>query len=137
MNEVTFGEFRRLAERKHWTPEYLAKKFAGRIEQPSEFFHRVMEEKRAHRLIPYRSVAAFYAQELGGFQIKIGNNRACACGCGAPVFDRQKWASPGCQKRIARQKVRDSEKGVRQGIDFVEAKPGQTGVMATLPLTEL
>ena len=52
-------------------------------------------------VIPYRSVLASYAPELECHQISVGRHKVCACGCEQPVFDRQKWASPGCRQRAA------------------------------------
>lgn len=42
---ITFKEFASLAKRRGWTPEYLAQKFRGKIDGPSEFFHRVLSGK--------------------------------------------------------------------------------------------
>jgi len=40
--EVTFRDFRSLAERRGCTVEFLAGEFRGKIEEPSEFFTRVL-----------------------------------------------------------------------------------------------
>ena len=102
MREVTFSDFAKLANRHGLTPEYLAERFANKIERPSEFFHRVFQGQYAAVVIPYRSVLAFYVLELECHQDSIGQHRNCACGCGQAVFDRKKWASPGCRKRLQR-----------------------------------
>jgi hypothetical protein len=102
MREVTFGDFSKLATRRGLTPEYLAERFTDKIERPSEFFHRVFQGQHAAVVIPYRSVLAFYVAELNCHQESIGSHRTCACGCGEAVFDRKKWASSGCKKRLQR-----------------------------------
>jgi hypothetical protein len=117
MREVTFGDFAKLATRRGLTPEYLAERFTDKIERPSEFFHRVFQGQYAAVVIPYRSILAFYVAELNCHQDSIGRHNVCACGRGAPVFDRKKWASPGC-----RQKVADTQKGLPKVVDFVEAR---------------
>src|SRR5262245_28213272 len=94
-------------------------------------------EDRSYMLIPYRSVLAFYAEDLRYFGNTHAKHKRCACGCGAPVFDREKWASSACKKRIQRvlnvrqlRNPTDMQKGRLQVIDFVNAKPGQNSVMA-------
>src|SRR3990172_4067654 len=94
--DLTFKDFASVARRRGHTPESLAERFKGKIENPSEFFHRVMQDRFADVVIPYRSVLAFYTQELYYFKESNPRQRRCACGCEQPVFDRQKWASPAC-----------------------------------------
>jgi hypothetical protein len=50
---ITFGEFAKLAQRRHWTAEALAFRFRGKIEEPGEFFHRVLQGKTPGALIAY------------------------------------------------------------------------------------
>jgi hypothetical protein len=135
MTEITFGDFAKLANKRRLTPEYLAERFKHRIERPSEFFHRIFQGKSAAVVIQYRSVLAFYFSELQRHQDSVARHNVCACGCGQAVFDRKKWASSGCKKRAARHKATDSKKGLCEVADFIEAKPGQNGAMATNPLT--
>ena len=105
--EITFKDFATVAKKRGHTAESLADRFRGKIENPSEFFERVMTckhkgEDRSWVVIPYRSVLEFYSEELHYFQDSNQKHRQCACGCGQPVFDRKKWASPACKKRIQR-----------------------------------
>jgi hypothetical protein len=102
LREVTFADFAKLAGKRGLSPEYLAERFTDKIERPSEFFHRVFQGQYAAVVIPYRSVLAFYASELNCHQDSSGQHRVCACGCGQAVFDRKKWAAPGCKKRLQR-----------------------------------
>jgi hypothetical protein len=148
MREITFKDFATVARKRGHTAESLAERFRGKVENPSEFFERVMSckykgEDRTGIVIPYRSVIEFYNEELHYFGESHENHRRCACGCGSPVFDRQKWASPACKKRIQRNgdrraatTVTDMQKGVLQIADLIEAKPGQNQVIATYPLTD-
>lgn len=111
-NEVTFGDFARLAKRRDWSPEFLAERFQDKIEKPSEFFHRVMEGRYANVVIPYRSVLSFYFTELKFQREEAGTDeRLCACGCGIPVLPRKKWASETCRKKVQRKKGHGQPKG--------------------------
>ena len=107
--EVTFKDFSNLAKRRGHTPESLAPLFRGKIEEPREFFERVISCRRrgedlSDTVIPYRSVIEFYRKETCSFMEMRPNQRTCACGCRQPVFDRKKWASPGCRQRFVRRK---------------------------------
>jgi hypothetical protein len=96
--EVTFADFAALARRRGWSVAFLTERFRGQIEQPQDFFTRVMQGQYAAVVIPYNSVLAFYRQERG----LLGTDhtgRRCACGCGSPVFDRKRWASRACRQR--------------------------------------
>jgi hypothetical protein len=139
MDQVTFEDFAKLATRRHWTPESLAKRFRGVIENPSEFFHRVFEPKNAAAIIPYRSVIAFYSQEQSAHRVLVGKHCLCACGCGQAVFDRKKWAGSACKKRAQRnvehRAAWDMEKGLCEVFDFIDARPGHFGLIAMMVLT--
>ena len=110
--EVTFKNFADVAKRRGHTPESLAALFRGKIEEPREYFERVLScryrgEDRGAVLIPYRSVIEFYQQEEHYFTDSNLRQKTCACGCRRPVFDRKKWASSGCRKRAQRASVTD------------------------------
>jgi hypothetical protein len=107
MREVTFKDFAPVARKRGHTAKSLADRFRRKIEDTSEFCERVMTcrykgEDRSLVVIPYRSVIEFYNEELHYFQDSNQKHRQCACGCGQPVFDRKKWATPACKKRIQR-----------------------------------
>jgi len=68
MNEVTFKEFQQLMIGRKRTVDDLVDLFRGKIDDPREFFERVMSCKWKHQdrsevVIPYRSVLQFYAKE--------------------------------------------------------------------------
>ncbi len=105
-NEVTFGDFAALSRRRGWTLPFLSERFRGTIEQPAELFGRVLQGQYAAVAIPFDSVLAFYRQELAFHRDTAKRERLCACGCGAPVFDRKKWASAACRKRSQRMPTR-------------------------------
>ncbi len=107
MVEVTFKDFSDLARRRGWTVQFLAERFRGIIEEPTEFFTRVLAcryqgEYRGDVTIPYRSILEFYRAELTFRQQETGRERFCACGCGTRVWDRKKWATCACRKRAQR-----------------------------------
>ncbi len=107
MEEVTFGDFAKLATRRGWTVDALAQKFRGRIDDPREYFTRVLGGRYSDVVIPYRSVLELYSIEFFYRQDEMDNMEVCACGCGLQVRDRRKWASPGCRQRAYRQRVTD------------------------------
>jgi hypothetical protein len=127
MIEVTFKDFAAIAKKRGHSPESLAEIFRGKIEEPREFFERVMGcrykgEDRSGVFIPYRSVIGFYRQELHCFADSNTKQRRCACGCGLPVFDRQKWATPGCRQRVARGKVTDRHFASVEVPEIIDAR---------------
>jgi hypothetical protein len=72
--EITFEEFRILIEKRRRTVDDLVDLFRGKIEDPRDFFDRLMScrvkidghyEDRGNVVIPYRSVIDFYQRELG------------------------------------------------------------------------
>lgn len=140
MREVTFKEFAQLAKRRGHTVDSLTDLFRGKIEDAREFFERVLScrykgEDRSNAVIPYRSVIEFYRQDCHFFMDLNPKQRLCACGCSQPVFDRKKWAKPGCRKRTQQQ---ESETVIfaSASVSFIDVKVGQKQPMATLPLTE-
>jgi hypothetical protein len=83
-------------------------------------------------IIPYRSVIEFYLAA----EASPNAGPLCVCGCGRPVFDRKKYALPGCKTRAAREKVRDHQFLKTQWVDFVDARQLQNRVTAPLPLND-
>ncbi|MBI4523709.1 MAG: hypothetical protein HY695_07850 [Deltaproteobacteria bacterium] len=74
--EITFKDFQCLMQRRKRSVDDLVDIFRGKIEDPREFFERVMScqwrnpqtrrlEDRSDCVIPYRSVIEFYQRELG------------------------------------------------------------------------
>ncbi len=119
--EITYKDFKALMERRNHDADELVDLFRGKIEEPRQFFDRVMSchwrnprtgryEDRSDVVIPYRSVIAFYQQEVHYLQdSQQKRNRVCACGCGRAVFDRKKWATLYCRQKGYREQVTDSE----------------------------
>lgn len=107
---VTFRDFAALAKRRGWTPEFLAEEFKGKIEGPSEFFHRVLSGKQADVVIPYRSVLDFYHKELSPL-VEQGDVRLCVCGCGRRVHGRKQYAGNACRKRMERGRSQTPKRG--------------------------
>jgi hypothetical protein len=128
---ITYRQFATLARQRGWTAAALAERFRGKIDHAGEFFNRVIAGNYPDVVIVFRSVVAFYVDHARPQQHTTEKSRVCACGCGAEVFDRKKWASPGCKKRFARRHVTDKQNRVREVVDFVDSKPGQNQAMAT------
>ena len=113
--EVTFKDFAALAKRRGWTPEFLAEEFRGKIEEPSDFFHRILSckykgEGRSWLVVPYRSVLEFYHKELSPL-IDEGEIKTCLCGCGGRVHGRQQYASRYCRLRAYRKRSQTAQRG--------------------------
>ena len=127
MIEVTFKDFAAIAKKRGHSPEPLAELFRGKIEEPREFFERVMAcrwkgEDRSGVVIPYRSAIEFCQAELHYFADSNTKQRRCGCGCGLPVFNRQNWASPGCRQREARRKVTDRHFASVEVPEIIDAR---------------
>lgn len=110
---ITYSEFAKLAQQRHWTVESLAARFRGKIDEPREFFTRVLKGSNGAGLLPYRSVIDFYEEAQSVAPALPNAHKACACGCKQEVFDRQKWARPGCRKRVARKRATDNDLSLR------------------------
>jgi len=113
--EVTFRDFAALAKRRGWTPEFLAEEFRGKIEEPSDFFHRVLSckyrgEDRSGVVIPYQSVLDLYHKELSPLIVE-GNVRLCECKCGRRVHGKKSYASGACRKRMERRRAETPKRG--------------------------
>jgi hypothetical protein len=123
VREVTFKDFQKLMIKRKRTVDDLVDIFRGKLDDSRDFFERVMScqwrdpetrryEDRGFVVIPYRSVLKFYFEELHYLEdskkkpvvIAEPGKPTCACGCGEAVFDRKRWARPGCKKRLQREK---------------------------------
>ena len=94
---VTFRQFAAMAKRMGWTAEELAAEFRGIAEnEPAvSYFVRVLRgDPGWDVVIPFRSVIAKYVRAAANL---IADDRACACGCGSPVFGRDRLAWPDCK----------------------------------------
>lgn len=107
IQDITYAQFAKLAQRRHWTVEPLSARFRGKIDEPREFFTQVLKASNSAAVIPYRSVIQFYTDSETVKPAAVSGHPLCACGCKQEVFDRQKWARPGCRKRVARKKATD------------------------------
>ena len=102
--EVTFRDFASLAKKREWTPEFLAEKFRGTIEGPSEFFHRCLIGKpNWDVVVVYKSVLDLYWRELSPL-IQEETVRLCICGCGQRAYGRKQYARPYCRNKRYRER---------------------------------
>ena len=98
---VSFRDLASLAKKRDWTPEFLAEKFKGIIEAPSEFFHRCLCGKPDWNVvIPFKSVLDFYWRELSPL-IEEESVRFCICGCQRRVYGRKQYATSYCRKKAS------------------------------------
>ncbi len=114
--EVTFRDFAALAKRRGWTPEYLAERFKGIIESPSEFFHRCLSGKPDwNTVIPYKSVLDFYWRELSPL-IEEKAVRFCICRCQRRIYGRKQYATRYCRNKAYRERSETSKRGAEKPI---------------------
>jgi hypothetical protein len=69
MREITFKDFQTLTLKRKRTVDDLVDIFRGKIEEPRDFFERVMAcrykgEDRSDVVIPYKNVIEFYLKEI-------------------------------------------------------------------------
>jgi len=102
---ISFKDFANLANRKGWTPEYLTERFRGKIDNPSQFFHRCLDSKNKNMIIPYRSIISLYQEELNS-AASDGSIPSCLCGCKRRVHGKKKYFSGACRVKIHRQESR-------------------------------
>jgi len=112
--EVAFRDFASLAQRRDWTPQFLAERFRGAIEEPTELFTRILSGKTPDTVIPYASVLAFYQAEISPI-LADGGIRLCACGCGSRVYGRKQYAKAACRQRSQRDKTRKGSRTPKNG----------------------
>jgi hypothetical protein len=98
---ITFGQVRELAAKQGMTVRDLVAQFQEDVERPREVFMRVWDRRLDAVVMPYRAVIAWYQQAIAPM-LAQEEEPACACGCGAMVRRRKKWASPGCRQRAYR-----------------------------------
>lgn len=113
---ITYGQFARLAKAKGWSPAYLAERFRGKIETPSEFFHRVLDTRNAGIAIAYQSVIQFYFENVGP-AAGVSERKTCACGCDRPLTGRKKLATGYCRVKMARHRSATRKSGVQKAQD--------------------
>ena len=112
---ITFKEFASLARSRGWTPEYLAQKFRGKIDGPSEFFHRVLSGKPDWSVvIPYRSILELYWNEMSPILDENKSVRVCLCGCNQRVYGRKQYAQSYCRNKAYRNRSQTVKRGVEK-----------------------
>lgn len=116
---VTFGQFRKVAQQREWSLEWLVEQCKADLDRPTDTLRRILEGARVegHRAggqwvpshwadmadvaLPYRCLIELYQRAIRP-QTALAGERSCACRCEAQVKGRHKWASPGCRKRVQR-----------------------------------
>ena len=109
---ITFGQFRQVANQRRWTFGWLLEQVKDEIEKPTDTVRRILHgalvngkhDMVADVVIPYPCLIELYQQATQSKPAVAGEN-ACACGCGAKVTGKRKWATPGCRKRVQRRSV--------------------------------
>ena len=109
MREVSFGDFALLTKKRVWTIDQLVGIFGRQIEDPRDFFERVLScrwhgENRSEVIIPYRSVIEFYEAEIGYQQDSEGVEKRCKCGCGLRIIGPRAYATDACKQKTYRSK---------------------------------
>ena len=137
MQEVTFQDFVKFVISRGWSLGALVQEFRGKIEEPREFFTRVLSGKHSGVVIPFRSVLELYFKELSYYRDQKVSLRVCACGCRLPVWDRKKWAFPACRQRAYRRRSETTQNSGSQSLNNQEPKCDKTkGSVGTAILDE-
>jgi hypothetical protein len=110
---ITFAQVRVLAVKQGLTLRDLVAQFQEDMERPREVFMRVWDRRLDEVVMPYWAVIEWY-QKVTAPVLALAGEPTCACGCGARVWGRRKWARPGCRMRVYRQS-RMAEKGGGEG----------------------
>lgn len=98
---ISYRQFAALAKIMRWTAEELATEFRGiaETEPAAIYFARLLRgDPDWSVVIAFRPVIAKYLRAAINL-IADGRLRACACGCGSPVFGRERLAWPDCTTR--------------------------------------
>jgi hypothetical protein len=109
---ITFSQFRQVAKQRWRSNEWFTEHVKGEIDRPSDTLRRILHgavvDGKQHLLadvvISYRCLIELY-QGATLPKLALVGEKACACGCGAKVTGKRKWARPGCRKRVQRGSV--------------------------------
>jgi hypothetical protein len=99
---ITFAQVRALAMKQGLILRDLVAQFQEEVEHAREVFARVWGKRLGGVVMPYWAVIQWY-QKATAPVLASPTGRACACGCGAKVTGRRKWASAACRQRAYRQ----------------------------------
>jgi hypothetical protein len=99
---ITFAQVRALAITQGLTIRDLVEQFQEEVERPREVFTRVWDTRMGEVVMPYWAVIQWFQKATAPI-LASHTDRACACGCGAKVSGRRKWASAACRQRVYRQ----------------------------------
>lgn len=103
MRQVTFGDFAKRAKQRHWSAESLAANVSRQNRSPVRILPSRSERRGTVDSDCLSVGIELYESESTVTDMSTASGKAvCACGCGAPVFDRKKWATPGCKNRVQR-----------------------------------
>jgi|SRR6266542_5959064 hypothetical protein len=128
--EITFKEFSTLIGKRKLTVDDLVDSFRGKIEEPRDFFERVMScrvkidgryEDRTDVVIPYRSVIDFHQRELG--YLKASEAEEAARGekrKRGPVSAERKEVLRRNLEKARAAKLRDSQKSPPSTHEIIE-----------------
>jgi hypothetical protein len=132
--QITFAQFRRLANRREWSAGFLVELCRDHIDNPTDTIRRVLEGARVegHRdggtwvaprwddmaevVVPYRCLIDLYQRATRPHPALAGE-RSCACGCGGALWGRQTFASGACRKRASRQGVIEQKRATESATD--------------------
>jgi hypothetical protein len=106
---ITFEQVRALAMKQALSMRDLVEQFQDDVERPREVFTRVWDKRLGGVVMPYWAVIQWYEKATAPV-LSLAGEPTCACGCGARVWGRRKWARAGCRMRVYRQS-RIAEKG--------------------------
>jgi hypothetical protein len=106
---ITFGQFRRVAQQREWSLEWLVEQCKAEIDRPTDTVRRVLQGttvdgqhvSMAEVVLPYHGLIALYQQATAVVPALPGE-KECRCGCGTALRGKQVYASDACRKRVVR-----------------------------------
>jgi hypothetical protein len=110
---ITFAQVREVALKQGLRLRDLVGLFQENMERPREVFGRVWDTRLGEMVMAFWVVIQWY-QKVTAPVLPLAGESTCACGCGARVWGRHKWARPGCRMRVYRQS-RKATKGRGEG----------------------
>jgi hypothetical protein len=119
-DEVTIGQFRELAQANGWSEDFLVEHCRGHMDNPREIVREILAGKGTTKPrftgydVPAKLTSLMDPVLVWAPLLKLYESRAqgCPCGCQARLTGKQRYATPGCRKRV--QRLRDLDKTVRE-----------------------
>jgi hypothetical protein len=110
MQDITIGQFRKLAQANGWSENFLVEQCRGEMDNPREIVREILAGKGLTKprftgydvpakLVNLDDTALVWTPLLNPYVNRI---KGCPCGCQAPLTGKQQYATAACRKRVQR-----------------------------------